>query len=58
MRATISVSQAYLRGVTLDFSRPRKPTDDSFIESLNGKYRTECLNTHWFMSLDDARMKA
>ena len=48
---------AYQRGVTLDFSRPGKPTDNSFIESFNGKFRAECLNTHWFMSLDDARAK-
>jgi len=48
----------YLRGgVTLDFSRPGKPTDNAFIESFNGKFRTECLNAHWFMSLDDARRK-
>jgi putative transposase len=45
------------RGVTLDFSRPGKPTDNAFIESLNGKFRAECLNAHWFMSLDDARAK-
>lgn len=48
---------AYQRGVTLDFSRPGKPTDNAFIESFNGKFRAECLNTHWFMSLDDARTK-
>jgi putative transposase len=48
---------AYQRGVILDFSRPGKPTDNSFIESLNGKFRAECLNAHWFMSLDDARSK-
>ena len=48
---------AYQRGVTLDFSRPGKPTDNAFIESLNGKFRAECLNAHWFMSLDDARGK-
>ena len=48
---------AYQRGVTLDFSRPGKPTDNAFIESFNGKFRAECLNTHWFMSLDDARSK-
>jgi putative transposase len=48
---------AYQRGVTLDFSRPGKPTDNAFIESFNGKFRAECLNTHWFMSLDDARKK-
>ena len=48
---------AYQKGVTLDFSRPGKPTDNSFIESFNGKLRAECLNTHWFMSLDDAQQK-
>jgi putative transposase len=48
---------AYHHGVTLDFSRPGKPTDNAFIESFNGKFRSECLNAHWFMSLDDAREK-
>jgi hypothetical protein len=48
---------AYQRGVTLDFSRPGKPTNNAFIESFNGKFRAECLNAHWFMSLDDARRK-
>ncbi len=48
---------AYQRGVTLYFSRLGKPTDNAFIESLNGKFRAECLNAHWFMSLEDARAK-
>ena len=48
---------AYQKNVTLDFSRPGKPTDNAFIESFNGKFRTECLNAHWFMTLDDARRK-
>ena len=48
---------AYHKGVVLDFSRPGKPTDNSYIESFNGKFRAECLNAHWFMSLDDARIK-
>jgi len=48
---------AYHKEVTLDFSRPGKPTDNSYIESFNGKFRGECLNAHWFMSLDDARIK-
>ena len=48
---------AYMKGVTLDFSRPGKPTDNAFIESFNGKFRAECLNAHWFMSLDDAVQK-
>jgi putative transposase len=48
---------AYANGVTLDFSRPGKPTDNAFIEAFNGRFRAECLNAHWFMSLEDAREK-
>jgi putative transposase len=48
---------AYQRGVTLDFSRPGKPTDNAFIEAFNGRFRAECLNAHWFLTLDDARSK-
>jgi putative transposase len=48
---------AFIRGVTLDFSRPGKPTDNAYIESFNGKFRTECLNTNWFLSLDEAQEK-
>jgi len=48
---------AYQRGVTLDFSRPGKPTDNAFIEAFNGRFRAECLNAHWFLSLADAREK-
>jgi len=46
---------AYQRGVRLNFIRPGKPVDNSFIESFNGKFRDECLNDHWFTSLDEAR---
>ena len=48
---------AYVKGVTLDFSRPGKPTDNAFIEAFNGRLRAECLNAHWFMTLADAREK-
>lgn len=41
----------------LDFSRPGKPTDNAYIESFNGKFRVECLNTNWFLSLDEAQRK-
>ena len=47
---------AYENKVTLDFS-PGKSTDNAFIESFNGSFRDECLNTNWFLSLDDAREK-
>lgn len=46
---------AYRRGVVLDFSRPGKPTDNAYIESLNGKFRAECLNVHWFTSIEEMR---
>ncbi len=48
---------AYEHGVQLDFSRPGKPTDNPFIESFNGSFRDECLNVHWFLSLEDAQEK-
>ena len=36
---------AYQRDVTLDFSRPGKPANNAFIESLDGKFRAECLRS-------------
>ncbi|GLI25695.1 putative transposase [Xanthobacter flavus] len=48
---------AYAKGVTLDFSRPGKPTDNAFIEAFNGRFRSECLTTHWFLTLADAAEK-
>jgi putative transposase len=48
---------AYANDVTLDFSRPGKPTDNAFIEAFNGRLRAECLNTQWFLTLEDARQK-
>ncbi len=48
---------AYERQVELDFSSPGKPTDNARVESFNGRLRQECLNTHWFLSLDDAKAK-
>ena len=48
---------AYAKGVTLDFSRPGKPTDNAYIEAFNGRFRAECLNAHWFLTLADAAEK-
>ena len=48
---------AYANGVTLDFSRSGKPTDNAYIEAFNGRFRAECLNAHWFLTLADAREK-
>ena len=48
---------AWSNGVTLDFSRPGKPTDNAYVESFNGKVRAECIDQNWFLSLDDTRSK-
>ena len=47
---------AYENAVTLDFSRPGKPTDNAYVESFNGRLRDECLNAR-FLSLTDAKAK-
>ncbi len=48
---------AYSNQVEIDFSRRGKPTDNAIVESFNGRFREECLNTHWFDSIDDAKEK-
>lgn len=48
---------AYENGVELDFSRRGTPTDNALVESFKGRLRQECLNEHWFLSLDDAKGK-
>ena len=48
---------ASARGVALDFTRPGKPTDNSHIESFNGRLRDEFLNVHQFTSLADVRTR-
>lgn len=40
--------------VSLRFIQPGKPTQNAFVESLNGKFRNECLNQHWFRTLAEA----
>ena len=46
---------AYARGVRLSFIRPGKPVENAYIESFNGKFRDECLNEHWFVTMAHAR---
>jgi putative transposase len=48
---------AYAKGVAVDFSRPGKPTDKAFMEAFNSRFRAECLNGHWRLSLADAEDK-
>ncbi len=46
---------AYRHAVCLEFSRPDKPTDNAIVESFNGHFRAECLDQHWFESVEEAR---
>jgi putative transposase len=49
--------RAYHHNVQIDFSRPGQPTDNCFVETFNGSLRDECLNLHWFESIDEAQAK-
>lgn len=46
---------AYRKNIRLHFIRPGKPVENAYIESFNGRLRDECLNGHWFTSVDHAR---
>jgi putative transposase len=46
---------AFQNQIRLAFIRPGKPNENAFIESFNGKFRDECLNENWFLSLEDVR---
>ena len=46
---------AHERNVNLRQIDPGKPNQNAYIESFNGRLRDECLNEHWFTSLDHAR---
>ena len=48
---------AHQQGVKLQFSRPGKPTDNAMIETFNAKVRAECLDQHWFTSLQEAKQQ-
>ncbi len=39
----------------LHFIETGTPVQNAFIESFNGKFRDECLNQNWFVSLAKAR---
>jgi len=42
------VTWAHARGVQLRLIEPGKPSQNTYIESFNGRFRDECLNEHWF----------
>lgn len=45
---------AYTLGVQINFIPPGKPTQNCFVESFN-RFRDECLNEHWVLSMRHAR---
>ena len=47
---------AHTRGVQLFLIEPGKPNQNACIESFNGRFRDECVNGHWFTSLQHARV--
>ncbi|GAO22063.1 IS1477 transposase [Alicycliphilus sp. B1] len=52
-RAFIAWTQAH--GVRHILIQPGRPMQNGYIESINGKFRDECLNEHWFQTLPQAR---
>jgi putative transposase len=46
---------AHEQGIELIFIRPGKPIENAYAESFNGRVREECLNQHWFESVEHAR---
>lgn len=47
---------AHARNVKLFLIEPGKPNQNAYIESFNGRFRDECLNEHWFTSLQQAKI--
>jgi putative transposase len=46
---------AYCNRVTLQLIQAGKPTQNAYVERVNGKFHDECRNEHWFRSLAEAR---
>lgn len=46
---------AHRNAVALRLIEPGKPNQNAYVESFNGRFRDECLNEHWFTSLNHAR---
>jgi putative transposase len=48
---------AHANGVKLHFIQPGNPTQNCYVETFNRRFRDECLNENWFVSLGDARRR-
>ena len=47
---------AHRQGISLRLIEPGKPNQNAYVESFNGRFRDECLNEHWFTSIEHARV--
>lgn len=47
---------AHRHGVKLAFSRPGSPTDNSFMEAFNARFREACLNLPGLAAVEEARI--
>jgi putative transposase len=55
-------SKAFMKWATdnnveIHFIDKGKPMQNAFVESFNGKFRDECLNEEWFLTINDARKR-
>ncbi len=46
---------AFTTKVELAFIQPGKPNQNAYCESFNARVRDECLNVHWFTSIEEAK---
>lgn len=47
---------AHRNAVALRLIEPGKPNQNAYVESFNGRFRDECLNENWFISLPHAQV--
>jgi putative transposase len=45
------------RKIRIIYIQPGRPMQNGYVESFNGRFRDECLNANWFMTLMEARKK-
>ena len=50
------LTSAHQYNVTLRLIEPAITSQNAFIESFNGRFRDECLNEHWLLNLEHARV--
>lgn len=53
----VMLNWTHRNGITLRPIEPGKPNQNAYVESFNGRLRDECLNEHWFTSLEHARVE-